>query len=127
MRTDKLVQILTHPIAQLISFSILIFPGQLFDLPYLLILRWTIMDLEIFTIAGLVGWLLTLFCLLLYRKILQLSALIMMWLSLITFIWQLIPAAKLAILENPISLITCCQFLMISLLIAYKKLYGRAA
>lgn len=127
MRKDKLLNIFTHPLFQLFSFSALIFPGQLFDLPYLLILRWTIADLTFFAISGILGLLLTFLSILIYRKILQWIALLIMWLSLMAFVWQLTPTIKAAIIENPISLLTCFQFLLISLLIVYKKYYGRTA
>ncbi|MGV3596053.1 MAG: hypothetical protein ACO1NK_12445 [Sediminibacterium sp.] len=127
MRKNKLFNIFTHPLSQLCSFSILIFPGQLFDLPYLLVLRWTIADPAFFTISGILGLLLTFLSILIYRKILQWIALLIMWLSLIAFVWQLTPTIKLAIIENPISLITCLQFLLISFLIVSRKYYGRTA
>lgn len=127
MRKDKLLNIFTHPLFQLFSFSALIFPGQIFDLPYLIVLRWTIGDPAFFTISGILGLLLTFLSILTYRKTLQWIALLIMWLSLIAFVWQLTPTIKLAILENPVSLLTCFQFLLISLLIVYRKYYGRTA
>lgn len=127
MRKNKLLNIFTHPLFQLFSFSALVFPGQIFDLPYLLILRWTIADPTFYTISGILGLLLTFLSILIYKKILQWIALLIMWLSLMAFVWQLTPTIKAAIIENPISLLTSFQFLLISLLIVYKKYYGRTA
>lgn len=121
MSKEKLISVLTHPLLQLLSFVIMVFPGQAFDLPYLLILRWTLTTPLLFTITGIVGILLTLASLLWHRKILQLLGLLIMWVSVISFITQLSAGSKAELLTHMTTLLTLLQFALISLLILTRK------
>jgi len=121
MSKEKILRLFTHPLIQLVSFAILVFPGQVFDLPYLLILRWTLTTPQLFTITGVVGILLTLASLLWYRKILQLLGLLIMWVSVISFIIQLSAGSKAELLTHLTTLLTLLQFALISLLILKRK------
>lgn len=122
MSKEKLLSVLRHPLLQLLSFVIMVFPGQAFDLPYLLILRWTLTTPQLFTITGIIGILVTLASLLLHRKILQPLGLFIMWVSVVSFIIQLTPVSKTEILTNIVTLLTLLQFAVISLLIITRKL-----
>jgi len=122
MSKEKLLSVLRHPLLQLLSFVIMVFPGQAFDLPYLLILRWTLTTPQLFTITGIIGILVTLASLLLHRKILQPLVLFIMWVSVVSFIIQLTPVSKTEILTNIVTLLTLLQFAVISLLIITRKL-----
>lgn len=120
MKQTWLFKAFSHPVLQLISFSIIMIGGEIFALPYLWYVRYGSADGQIFALTGLVAIVITLGSIVIKRFRLQLWGLILMWVSLIIFLCQSCDKAGLS--EFPITEITLFLFIAVSVSVVLKHI-----
>lgn len=113
--------VLAHPIAQLLSFIIVMIGGQIFVAPFGWMIRYALPTGEPFAIAGVIAIAITLGSLLIKTRWLQILGLAVMWSSLVIFFSQLSENGRANISHYPIEYITLGMFILISLLVIRKQ------
>ncbi len=111
---------MSHPVMQLISFSIIMIGGEIFAAPYLWYVRYASADGQVFAIVGVIAMMVSLVSIPVRRYGLQLLGLTIMWVSLIIFFAQ--AHHKASMFQFPITEITLLLFIAVSVsvLIKYK-------
>lgn len=113
-----LFRVFGHPIAQLISFFIILIDGEIFAAPYLWYVRYAAPEGEMFAIIGAVGIFVTLASLIIPRFGMQLWGLVFMWISLGIFFTQ--AHRKAAMFLFPATELTLLLFLAVSVFVVLK-------
>src|SRR6478672_7387796 len=118
MKQTWLFKILSHPILQLISFSIILINGEVFAAPYLWYVRYAASDGELFAFVGWAAICVTLASLAIKRFSLQLWGLIIMWISLSVFYSRSLHKASM--LVSPGTELTVLLFIAMSICVVIK-------
>ncbi|MES2329260.1 MAG: hypothetical protein V4539_06620 [Bacteroidota bacterium] len=118
MKQTWLYKVFSHPILQLISFSIIMIGGEIFASPYLWYVRYGSADGQAFGITGVVAMITTLISIVVKRFRVQLWGLILMWVSLIVFFCQ--SHNKAGLFEFPITEVTLSLFIAVSVCVVLK-------
>lgn len=120
MKQTWLFKAMSHPVMQLISFSIIMIDGEIFAAPYLWYVRYASTDGQLFAIVGVIAMLVSLVSIFVRRYLLQLAGLALMWLSLLIFFFQ--AHNKAGMFQFPITELSLLLFLAVSVsvLIKYK-------
>jgi hypothetical protein len=120
---NKLANILSHPIIQVISFSIILVGSPYFGGPYLYFLSGSLKEGYAFGIIGMAGIALTLISMVLKaRGYMQVVGLLLMILSLSIFFFSSTwTNAAVTILNIP-ALVTLLLFVLVSLLVTYRTI-----
>ncbi len=122
MKQSLLSVIFSHPLAQLVSFSLILMSGEDFGAPYGWYIKFSLAENKPFAIVGAISMLLAFLSLFTSRWYLQAWGLVLMWLSLILFFMQLVPSSRATLFHGTIPLLSHLLFLIISALVAIKIL-----
>lgn len=117
MKPSIVTSIFSHPLTQLLSFCVILINGQVFAAPYGWYIRYALPDGEWFAYVGAAAIGVTVLGFFTWRRILQGSGLLLMWLSLILFIGQSTPEARLHLVDGPFAPITHLVFLVVTVVI----------
>ncbi|MDB5229623.1 MAG: hypothetical protein JWN76_428 [Chitinophagaceae bacterium] len=116
----KPISILSHPIIQFISFCVILIIGREWGAPYAWYVLFALRAGMTFSVLGVAGIVLTLVCIFVLRRYLQLPALFLMWASLIAFLSQLNLPNRLTVTMQPLALVTILFFSTITFFVIYK-------
>lgn len=119
MKQTWLFKAISHPVMQLISFSIIMIDGEIFAEPYLWYVRYASVDGQVFAIIGVIAMILTVVSIAVRRFRLQLLSLALMWLSLIIFFIQ--AHNKADMFQFPITELTLLLFIAVSVSVVIKS------
>lgn len=108
--------IITHPITQVFSFSFILISGSYIGGPLIFFLYHAAKEGIAFAIIGLLGIILCLTSLVIYKSALQLAGTIIMALSLVIFFWSPRWHNSSGTFSEPVPLATVMLFLIISAL-----------
>jgi hypothetical protein len=112
----KLSNIFTHPITQVFSFCIILISGSYFGGPYIFFLYHAAQEWIAFAIIGLLGIILCLASMLVYKSGLQFAGTLIMLLSLVIFFWSPRWHNSSGTFNEPLPLATILLFIIISVL-----------
>lgn len=118
---NQLIAILTHPVIQILSFSIILVGSPYFGGPFAYFVFGSFKEGYLFGILGIVGMLLTLVSLFLKAKgYIQMGGLLLMLSSLAIFFFSSTWTNAAITLTNTIALITLLLFILVGMLITLK-------
>jgi len=112
----KWSNIFTHPITQIFSFCIILISGSYFGGPYIFFLYHAAQEGIAFAIIGLLGIILCLASMLVYKSGLQFAGTLIMLLSLVIFFWSPRWHNSSGTFNEPLPLATILLFIIISVL-----------
>lgn len=112
----KLSNIFTHPITQVFSFCIILISGSYFGGPYIFFLYHAAQEGIAFAIIGLLGIILCLASMLVYKSGLQFAGTLIMLLSLVIFFWSPRWHNSSGTFNEPLPLASILLFIIISVL-----------
>ena len=112
----KWSNIFTHPITQVFSFCIILISGPYIGGPYIFFLYHAAQEGIAFAIIGLLGIILCLASMLVYKSGLQFAGTLIMLLSLIIFFWSARWHNSSGTFNEPLPLVTILLFIIISVL-----------
>jgi multidrug transporter EmrE-like cation transporter len=112
----KWSNIFTHPITQIFSFCIIIISGPYIGGPYIFFLNHAAQEGIAFAIIGLLGIILCLASMLVYKSGLQFAGTLIMLLSLLIFFWSPRWHNSSGTFNEPLPLATILLFIIISVL-----------
>ena len=116
----KWSNIITYPIIQVFSFCIILISGPYFGGPYGFYLYHAVQEGLAFAITGLLGIVLCLLSLVIYKTALQLTGTLLMLLSLAIYFWPPHWHNSSGTFQEPVPLLTLLLFLIISALFIIK-------